>query len=229
MLKEDRPSDGAFLNTVKGMKELGLIGPNQKSEDSVLVKILQQQLTNAQKDKDEYKQLMEEIRDATGKERIEALNKEMELKLAMIARDTMSVEDWENLQRKRREWAKEQGFVSKSEFDSNLTKEDRSLKRIETAGDRFEKLPDKFSEAIDKSIDKLMNTFDKLSQVQERRRLSDMRREHLLRIQLSKGEMPSPSPSQLTPDEFLTDIEGRIDDRTQWQKLNKKADDLEKS
>lgn len=227
MMKEDKSGEGTFLNTIKGIKELGLLGKQQGAGDSALVKLLQNQLDMSQKQSIDYRDLVEKLRDSSGEARIDALQKMMEMQLEAIAKDQMTVADWENLQLRRLEWAKTEGYVRKSDIDKDLTTEDRALKRVEKVRDSVEKLPDKLSESFDKSIDKLMNTIDKLSQIQERRRLLDQRRTHRQQVQLHGGTTPIPSPSQQDPNAFLDNLEEQIDEQKKWTEISDRGSDLD--
>lgn len=227
MMKEDKSGDGSFLNNIKGLKELGVLGDNQKPEEAALVKILERQLDKSESQSTEYRQLVENIRDSTSKERTDALEQKMQLQIAMIQKDQMTSEDWENLLLRRRTWAKEEGYVHKKDIDSDLNKGEQALKRIENVGDRIDKLPDKLTGVFEKAIDKTISSFDKLSQVQERRRLQVERRNHLMQAQLSRSGGIPPSPATQNVDDFLDDLEDKIDNQAEWQKLNERGEDLE--
>jgi hypothetical protein len=221
--KEEKQQDDSFLNTVKGLKELGMVGNNNKSaESSVLVQTLQTQNQYLQKQIEDSRRSLEEIRANSTQQQINSLETRMSLELRAIQEKAMSAEEWDIMQQNRHRWAEKHGYAK-----DNDTEADKSLKRLDRFGERIEKSPDKLSEAFDKSVDKVMNTFDKLSQIQERRRLQEQRRQHRQQLQLRGGNIPIPNPSQQHPNEFLDSLESQIDEQKRWKELQKKGDTID--
>jgi len=212
----------SFLNVVKAFKELGLIGNNnQTSGESALVQVLQTQLAVAQKQSDDYRRTLEDLRTSSNQQMIAALETKMTLQLAAIEQKTMTKEDWENNERLKYLWAKEKGLSKDGE-----TPQDKSFNRLDKGLKTVEKLPDKFSESLDRGIDKLINGADKISQVQERRRLQIERRNHLQQLGLSGKNMEMHNLSTQNPNAFLDQVEQKADQILLWQELAEKGEDI---